>query len=78
MYNSGLIIIKLTEGVEWAFGYLHLKYLNNWSILKFSYLNGDILPIYINSHRYSLNTSNSLYLSVIIVQITLNKLYFLL
>ena len=73
MYNFGLIIIKPTECVEWASSHLPLKYLNNLSLLKFSYLNGDILPVYIIVHRYSLNTSNSLYLPIIIMQITLTN-----
>ena len=47
MYNFGLILLKLTEYVQRAFSCLHLKYLNNWSMLKSAYLNGDILPVYI-------------------------------
>ena len=42
-------------------------------MLKFSYLNGDILSVYIILHGYSLNTSNSLYLPVIIMQIILTN-----
>ena len=49
MYNLGLTIFELTDCVEQASSCLHLKYLNNWSMLKFSYLNGDILPVYILS-----------------------------
>ena len=56
MYNFGLIIIKLTEYVEWASSYLHLKYLNNPSLLTFSYLNGDILPAYILFHADTVQT----------------------
>ena len=73
MYNFGLILMKLTECVEQAFSCLHLKYLNNQSMLKWLYLNGDILPVYIISHRYNSNTLNSLYFPVIIAQITLTN-----
>ena len=45
-------------------------------MLKFLYLNGDILPVNIISHRYNLNTSNSLYFPVIIMQIMLTDYIF--
>ena len=38
-------------------------------MLKFPYLNGD------TSHRFSANISNSLYLSLIIAQITLKTVF---